>query len=462
MQNKILLVDDDPGLLKLLAMRLESSGYEVEAVESAERALACFAASPPQLLITDLRMQGMDGMALFNTVHQRNPSLPVIILTAHGSIPDAVEATRKGVFDYLTKPFDARQLLDIVARARRMAGRTCEQPDDAGLDGWRAGIVTRSPAMDELLGEARLIAAGDTSVLIQGDSGTGKELLAQAIHRVSPRHEQPFVAVNCTAIPEQLLESELFGHQKGAFTGATQSHKGLFVAANGGTLFLDEIGDMPLSFQAKLLRALQEGEVRPVGSTTSVSIDVRIVSATHRDLDQMIVDGSFRQDLFYRLNVIMLELPTLAERREDIPLLANHFLEVLGRGARTTRPGRTGTARKRPRSFSPEAMEALIGAPWPGNVRQLRNVVEQSMALSTTPVVPASLIHKALRAEPEQIPTLVDARDQFEREYLVRILRISEGNVSQAARLAGRNRTEFYKLLQRHHLTPGDFRNRDQ
>jgi len=450
-ENRILLVDDDPGLLKLLSMRLKATGCEVEAVESAEKALASLAANPPQLIVTDLRMQGMDGMTLFETVHQRSPTLPVIILTAHGTIPDAVDATQRGVFDYLTKPFDAKQLLEAVTRALRVSGETASparQP--RASQAWRVGMVTRSPVMEEILGQARLVANGDTSVLIQSESGTGKELLAQAIHRASPREDGPFIAVNCTAIPEQLLESELFGHQKGAFTGAIQNHKGLFPAANGGTLFLDEIGDMPLSVQAKLLRVLQEGEVRPVGSTQPVTVDARIISATHRDLEQMITEGLFRQDLYYRLNVVLLELPTLAQRREDIPLLANHFLEVLSQ-----------RSRKAARSFSPEAIEALIGAPWPGNVRQLRNVVEQSMALSPTAVIPAQLVLRALRNESEQIPTLADARDQFEREYLVRILRMSEGNVSQAARLAGRNRTEFYKLLQRHHVTPGTFRHTD-
>jgi two-component system response regulator GlrR len=445
---KILLVDDDPSLLKLLAMRLESSGYCVEVADSGEKALAAFQAAQPQLVVTDLRMGGMGGMALFEAIHRNNPTMPVIVLTAHGSIPDAVEATQRGVFSYLTKPFDAHQLLETVARALRMSGDSSAREADRDNDtSWRAQIVTRSAAMEELLAQARLVAQGDTSVLIQSESGTGKELLARAIHQASPRRDTPFVPVNCTAIPEQLLESELFGHVRGAFTGAVQNHKGLFQAANGGTLFLDEIGDMPLSFQAKLLRVLQENEVRPVGSTQALTVDVRVISATHRDLDDAVADGSFRQDLYYRLHVIMLQLPTLAERREDIPLLANHFLAQLA-----TRH------RKHVRGFAPEAMELLVSAPWPGNVRQLRNVVEQSVALATTPIIPARLVQKALREEPDQMLSLADARDRFEREYLVRILRIADGNVSQAARLAGRNRTEFYKLLQRHHLSPGLFR----
>ncbi len=444
---RILLVDDDLSLLKLLAMRLQSSGYAVDAVESAEKALSAFSAHKPKLVITDLRMSGMDGMALFENIQAQNPSLPVIILTAHGTIPDAVEATQRGVFGYITKPFDTQALLTTVDQALKVTGESGKSDADSDNDEWRKEIVTRSPVMEEVLGQARLVAQGDTSVLIQSESGTGKELLARAIHNASPRHGQPFVGVNCTAIPEQLLESELFGHIRGAFTGATTNHKGLFQAAHGGTLFLDEIGDMPLSFQAKLLRVLQEGEVRPVGSTQAIPVDVRIISATHHNLEEGVDNGSFRRDLYYRLNVIMLQLPTLAERREDIPLLANYFLKTIGE-----------RNRKKLRGFAPEAMEMLISAPWPGNVRQLRNVVEQTVALATTRIVPPTLVQRALRETPDAIPSLADAREHFEREYLVRVLRISEGNVSQAARLAGRNRTEFYKLLQRHHLTPGAFR----
>jgi two-component system response regulator GlrR len=297
------------------------------------------------------------------------------------------------------------------------------------------------------LRQAYLAAATDTNVLIQSESGTGKELLARAVHRASPRANRPFVAVNCSAIPEPLLESELFGHCKGSFTGATQNRKGLFEEANGGTLFLDEIGDMPLSFQAKLLRAIQEGEVRPVGSNRSVSVDVRIISATHRDLDQAMADEQFRADLFYRLNVVRLELPPLRDRREDIPLLANRFLaEANARNKRQVE------------GFAPDAMETMMAAQWPGNVRQLQNLVEQSAALCTTTIVPASLVQRALRSDLSSIPSLADARERLDREYLENLLRLTEGKVSSAARLAGRNRTEFYKLLRRHHLDPEWFR----
>ena len=312
---------------------------------------------------------------------------------------------------------------------------------------WRAGIVTRSPKMEDLLRQARLVAESDASVLIYGESGTGKELLARAIHKASPRAERPFVAVNCGAIPGELLESELFGHAQGAFTGAVQAHKGLFQAADTGTLFLDEIGDMPLPLQVKLLRVLQEGEVRPVGSTQSIPVDVRVISATHRDLEAQRAANQFREDLYYRLNVVSLRLPPLAERREDIPVLATHFLRKLAERYRKPLP-----------TLAPDAMALLIAAPWPGNVRQLLNVLEQAVALTTTAVIPASVVQNALREDAAALVPFEEARKSFERDYLVRLLKITGGNVTQAAQLAKRNRTEFYKLLQRHRLEPSMFK----
>jgi two-component system response regulator GlrR len=314
---KILLVDDDADLLQLLEIRLEAAGYEVHAVDSAEKALSCLAIVQPGVVITDLRMQGMDGMALFDVVHRERPALPVIILTAHGTIPDAVEATRRGVFGYLTKPFNSKELLDYVARAMRVssAAGTGSSP---GEKDWRADIVSGSQDMEALLDRAGLAARSEASILIVGESGTGKELVAQAIHRASPRSGRPFVAVNTSAIPETLLESELFGHVRGAFTGASRAHDGLFQAADGGTLFLDEIGDMPLGLQAKLLRALQEREIERVGSTRTVKVDIRVVCATNRDLAVAVREGRFRQDLFYRLDVLSIRVPPLRVRRQDL------------------------------------------------------------------------------------------------------------------------------------------------
>lgn len=446
--KKILTVDDDPDILKLMGMRLQAAGYQVVAASNAEEALSQIAVSRPSLVITDLRMPGMDGMALFDAIHQSDPALPVIMVTAHGSIPEAVDATQRGVFGFLTKPFDSKSLLQQVEAALRIGTDPLLHHNAENEDNdWRKNIVTRSPQMENLLGQAKLMAISDASVFIQGESGTGKELLARAIHHASPRRKKPFIAINCGAIPEALLESELFGHSKGAFTGALRDHKGLFQTADGGTLFLDEIGDMPLPLQVKLLRALQERAIRPVGSNASVNIDVRIISATHRNLAEEMKSGRFREDLYYRINVVGLEIPSLAARREDIALLANNFLNEIA-----------SKYRKKLNGFAPEALELLIAAPWPGNVRQLQNIVEQTVVLCTTPLIPASLVQKALQEDIGGIVPFEIARKNFERNYLVKLLKATNGSVTQAARLAQRNRTEFYKLLQRHQLTPALFK----
>ena len=438
----ILAVDDDIDLLKLLSVRLKTAGYEVATAISGERALASLAAVRPQLVITDMRMDGMDGMMLFEAIRKQYPTLPVIMLTAHGTIPDAVAATQHGVFGYLTKPVDPKVLIAEVERALAMSA-----PTAATQGAWREAIVTRSTLMEDVLAKAQLVAAGDAAVLITGESGSGKELLAHAIHEASSRAAAPFIAINCGAIPEQLLESELFGYVKGAFTGAVRDSKGLFVAAHGGTLFFDEIGDMPQALQVKLLRVLQERQVRPLGTTQSHDVDVRIISATHRNLEEEMKAGNFREDLYYRLNVVGLSLPRLADRREDIPLLARHFLTKLA-----------AQYHKETIGFAPEALELLITAAWPGNVRQLYNVVEQTVALTTTPLISSTLVEQALREAQRATDSFEDARRRFEREYLVQLLKITGGNVTQAARLAKRNRTEFYKLLARHALDPAQFK----
>lgn len=382
----------------------------------------------------------MDGMQLFTEIQKVQPGMPVIILTAHGSIPDAVAATQKGVFSFLTKPIDRDALYKAIDEA-------LEQSAPATDDSWRNAIVTRSPLMLRLLEQARMVAQSDVSVLINGQSGTGKEIFAQAIHNASPRSNKPFVAINCGALPEQLLESELFGHARGAFTGAVSNREGLFQAAEGGTLFLDEIGDMPAPLQVKLLRVLQERKVRPLGSNRDIDIDVRIISATHRDLPKAMARGEFREDLYYRLNVVSLKIPALAERTEDIPLLANHML-------------RQSAQRHKPfvRAFSTDAMKRLMTASWPGNVRQLVNVIEQCVALTSSPVISDALVEQALEGENTALPTFAEARNQFELNYLRKLLQITKGNVTHAARMAGRNRTEFYKLLSRHELDANDFK----
>ena len=444
---RLLVVDDDPDMLRLLSMRLNSAGYKVTAVTSAESALNQLEIEHPQLVLSDVRLPGRDGLALFDEIRKNHPTLPVILLTAHGTIPDAVEATARGVFTYLTKPYDARELLEKISQALALGAPAPTPGGTGGDDSWRSEIVSRSSRMAELLAEAHMVAKSDASVLLRGDSGAGKELLARAIHKASSRAGKPFVAVNCGAIPEALLESELFGHMKGAFTDAVANHKGLFQQADGGTLLLDEIGDMPPALQVKLLRVLQERAVRPVGAAQSIAVDVRIVSATHRDLDAAMEAGQFREDLYYRLNVVTLTLPPLSARREDIPLLANHFLQRL-----STKYG------KRLSGFAPEALKALTTASWPGNVRQLFNVVEQVCALSSSPLIPLALVQRALRVPSVEVQTYADAKQGFERDYLVGLLKLTDGNVADAARLADRNRTEFYRLLQKHELTPGHFK----
>ena len=437
---RLLLVDDDPGLLKLLGMRLVSEGYSVVTAESGPEALRVLGREKVDLVISDLRMDEMDGLQLFSEIQKGHPGMPVIILTAHGSIPDAVAATQQGVFSFLTKPVDKDALYKAIDEA-------LEQRSPATDEAWRQAIVTRSPLMLRLLEQAGMVAQSDVSVLINGQSGTGKEIVAQAIHNASPRHDKPFVAINCGALPEQLLESELFGHARGAFTGAVSNREGLFQAAEGGTLFLDEIGDMPVALQVKLLRVLQERKVRPMGSNRDIEINVRIISATHRDLPKAMARGEFREDLFYRLNVVNLKIPPLSERTEDIPLLANHLL-------------RQSADRHKPfvRAFSSDAMKRLMAAKWPGNVRQLVNVIEQCVALTSSPVIGDALVEQALEGENTALPTFVEARNQFELNYLRKLLQITKGNVTHAARMAGRNRTEFYKLLSRHELDANDFK----
>ena len=442
----LLVVDDDADMLRLLTMRLTAAGYRVTAVTSAEAALTELQLKRPQLVLSDVRLPGKDGLALFDDIRVLHPSLPVILLTAHGTIPDAVEATERGVFTYLTKPFDGKGLLDKIAEALLLSA-PAHPARQGSAEAWQTHIISRSSRMAEVLAEARMVAHSDASVLLRGESGTGKELLARAIHQASARAAKPFIAVNCGAIPEALLESELFGHVKGAFTDAVSNHKGLFQAANGGTLLLDEIGDMPPALQVKLLRVLQEREVRPVGASLSIPVDVRIISATHRDLDAAMAAGDFRADLYYRLNVVTLSLPPMSERREDIPLLANHFLVTLA-----------AKYRKRLSGFAPEALKALSTAAWPGNVRQLYNVVEQVCALSATPLVPLALVQRALRSPSIEVLTFAEAKQRFERDYLVGLLKLTDGNVADAARLADRNRTEFYRLMQKHGLTPGHFK----
>ncbi len=437
---RILVVDDDPGLLRLLTIRLRAENYEVEAVESAAAALAACSRFRPDLVLTDLRMDNMDGIGLLKELQGRWPGLRVIILTAHGTIPDAVHATQSGAFGFLTKPVEKQELLDQVQRALKFSGFASATED------WRAPIVTRSQLMEDKLSQANMVAGTDARVLLTGEGGTGKQLLARAIHEASPRRNQPFAAVNCALPDDAELQSELFGHEKGAFPGAIRTHKGLFQTTNGGTLLLNEVSELPPRLQVLLLRVLQENQVRSAGAAESVAVDVRVIAATHRDLPQLVATGQFREDLYYQLNVVGIEMPSLSRRREDIPLLVAHFLEKLSRESGERR------------IYAPEALELLASAEWPGNVHQLYNVVRQNVALSQGAIITAELVQQSLGGGSAQLPSFDAARDEFTRNYLSQILQATSGNVSQAARLAKRNRTDFYKLLSRHQLQPDDFK----
>ncbi len=441
----ILVVDDDNGLLQLMAMRLKALGYASRLVASGEEALVEVRRRQPLVVISDMRMEEMDGMLLLDQIQSHYPGLPVIMLTAHGSIRDAVEATQKGAFAFLTKPVDREELRATLEKA--VASQKGVDQAMVGMP----GFITRSSKMFQILEQARLVAQSDVNVMIQGESGTGKEVLAQAIHESSARRGKPFIPINCGAIPEELLESELFGHVKGAFTGASRDHKGLFLAAEGGTLFLDEIGDMPLHLQVKLLRVLQERQIKPVGSSEYINVDIRVISATHKNLLDMIEEKGFREDLFYRLNVVNFTLPALRERREDIPLLLHHFLEQLGQ--RYKQPAKR---------IAPEALEILLAHSWPGNVRELMNFSEKCHALSASQVVSRELVSQTLPRKHQQQEaqmSLSEAKREFERDYVERLLNMAGGNIPEAARMADRNRSDFFKIVKKHGIDPELYRN---
>ncbi len=438
---RVLIVDDDPVILTILSAWLEEIGYEIKTAESGSQAVICLNNFKPHLVITDLRMDGMDGMTLLKEIQRHNSVLPVIMLSGSAQISDAVCAAHQGVFEFLTKPVQPDDLFRSVQLALTHVGASEKDVDFA------PEIIHQSHLVANLLKQAQRVAKTRSSVCIRGATGTGKELLARAIHRTSPRHDGVFLAINCGALSEQLLESELFGHEKGAFTGAVRKNIGLFQAAHGGTLFLDEVGDMPASLQVKLLRVLQEGTVRPVGAIDSVNVDVRIVSATHQNLEVAVRRGEFREDLYYRLNVIPLYMPSLAERREDIPLLIDHFLNLLAE--------KEGTE---PARFSPEALDYMMSLPWPGNVRQLQNLLEQCAVLSASRLIPLSMVKQALSGSENQFQILKEARQEFDHYYLNRVMRMVEGDIEEAARIAGCDKPEFEQLLADHEVNPINFR----
>ena len=445
-KEHILIVDDEEGLLHLVKMRLTAMGFAVTGCTTGRDALAAAKKDRFDLAITDLRLGSEDGLDVTEELLRIHPGLPVIILTAHGSIPNAVEAMQRGAFGYLTKPFDDKELKAKIEEGlspQRMRGEIQRLKSLVNELYGMENIVARSPAMQRLLQQVVQVADSNATILLFGETGTGKEVFARVIHSNSRRSKGPFVALNCAAIPEALFESELFGHVRGAFTSAHGAKRGLFQSANGGTLFLDEIGEMPLSMQVKLLRAVQEREVREVGSDTSTKIDVRIIAATNKDLDKAVKNGSFRNDLFYRISVVPLFIPPLRDRRDDIPLLAQHFL--------TTSAKR---ANKDLRGFTPAALNRLVTHPWPGNVRELENVVEKAAVMTRQDMITPDLLPSMGTAPDVQLKPLTEAKEEFEKTYLKNVLQLTGGNISRAAQFAGRYRADFYKMLKKYDLHP--------
>jgi two-component system response regulator GlrR len=447
---KILLVDDDPNLLEVVKMRVEAAGYEVVAAPREEEALEAAKNEVFDLSVVDLKLGARDGISLMRAFHSIHPDMPVIILTGHGSIESAVEAMRKGAYNYLTKPFETRDLLLQMERALENRRLNREVKRLRGLIETKydfANIVARSEKMQRVLEMVSRIAKTDSTIYVHGESGTGKELISKAIHLASDRKEKPFVAINCAALPETLLESELFGHEKGAFTGAIRSTRGLFTQAHEGTIFLDEIGDMPLSLQAKLLRVLEEKRFYPIGSEKPVGVDVRVVVATNKDLEEEVQKGLFREDLFYRVHVIPIRLPPLRERKEDIPHLVEQFVRRFSQ-----------QMKKEIKGVATQAMQRLMLHDWPGNVRELENMIEYAVAMTDRDVITEEGILDTRRSSPEALKPLKEARDTFERDYLIGLLQQCDGNVSQAAKLAGKYRADFYDLMKKHHLKSEDFK----
>jgi len=444
MKRRILIIEDEEKLARVLELELVSAGFEVERVSSAEQALP--RAERADLVLTDLRLPGMDGLELLNLLHRQDARLPIIVMTAYGTVEKAVEAMKAGAADFLMKPFSLDHLLAVVSKALEFAALRDENRrlrEELGRRYSFDNIIGRSPAMQEIFATILRVAPSRTTVLLAGESGVGKDLIARAIHYHSPRRDRPFIKINCTAIPENLMESELFGYEKGAFTGAVTSKPGKFELADTGTVFLDEIGDVPAPVQVKLLRVLQERELERLGSNKTVRVDVRILAATNRDLRAALEEGAFREDLYYRLNVFPINIPPLRERKEDIPFLVEHFIKKLA--------GETGS---RVRTVSDEALRKLMDYHWPGNVRELENVIERSLLLATGERLEASDIKLDVNprpAAPGQIQFLPEGMtlDQYEQAIIREALRRTGGNKSQAARLLGLTRNALrYRLSQ--------------
>jgi two-component system response regulator GlrR len=452
--TKILVVDDDKNLLETVRMRLELKSYEVITALNEEEAMEIAKREAPDLSIVDLQLVHRDGISLMKELHLLFPEMPVIILTGHGSIESAVEAMKKGAYGYVTKPFEHQSLLLEIERALENRRLTSEIKRLQGLLEERydfPNIVAKSEKMQRVLEVVSRVAKTDSTVFIYGESGTGKELIAKAIYLASERKQKPFVAINCASFPEPLLESELFGHEKGAFTGAIRTTKGLFAQAHEGSIFLDEIGDMSLATQAKLLRALQERQFYRIGSDQPTEVDVRVIVATNKDLEDRVKQGLFREDLFYRIHVIPILLPSLRERKEDIAPLVDHFLKRFSL-----------QTKKEVKGLTPQAMQKLMLHDWPGNVRELENTIEYAVAMTRQDVITEDLVFRTTSVvSQDSLKPLKEAKDSFEKSYLIYLLELCKGNVSKAAKMAGKYRADFYDLLKKHGLDIAAFKKSD-
>jgi two-component system response regulator GlrR len=448
--EKILVVDDDPSILKVIRMRLEAQGYRVTTAIEAEKAVALAVENTFDAALLDLKLKGENGIHLMQALHQIHPEMPVIILTAYGTIKSAVAAIKKGAYSYLTKPFDHEELLLQTRNGLERSRLTKEVKNLKKIVKERYGfenIITKSAKMETVLDQVAHAAESDANVFIEGESGTGKELIARTLHLASARKDGPFVAINCAAIPETLLESELFGYQKGAFTDAARNKKGLFLQAHQGTFFLDEISEMALSMQAKFLRVLQEKEFYPIGAQKTIKVNTRFIASSNRNLESEVKKGTFREDLFYRIHVIVIQLPPLRQRKDDIPLLANYFLNKY---ARETQKDISG--------FTPSAFQKLMLHDWPGNVRELENTVECAVALATQNIISEDAILPDQDAAEGGLQSLKDAKEDFEKNYLIQLIELTHGNVSQAAKLAGKYRADLYQLLKKYDIKAADYR----
>jgi len=449
--DNILIVDDDKNMLEVLKLRLEEEGYKSAASTGVNDALKKVGDELFDLALVDLKLSGKEnGIDLMEKMHQAAPEMPVIILTAYGTIETAVEAMRQGAYSYLTKPFDRLELLLQIKNGLEKSRLSREIRRLKALVGERYGfenIIGKSKKVEEVLEQVSRAAETDSNVFIYGESGTGKELIAKSLHLLSSRKDKPFVAVNCAAIPEGLLEGELFGYIRGAFTGAIRDKKGFFAQANGGTIFLDEISEMPEAMQVKLLRVLQEKQFYPLGGEKLADVDVRIVTATNKKLEDEVKKGGFREDFFYRIYVIPIYLPPLRERKEDIPLLTDHFIRKFA-----------GKMEKEINGISTSALQKLMSYDWPGNVRELENTLEYASAMTTRDVIDEDLILQTRSATASNVISLKEAKFEFERNYISNLMSLTGGNVSRAAKLAGKYRSDFYDLLKKHNLKTSDFK----